>query len=79
MVELVERALGKPSSKVDGHQRALTIVAAMVGSIAMARATAKSNPALSDEILVAVRRVLGDLGAAPRKPARPRPATSRRR
>jgi TetR/AcrR family transcriptional repressor of nem operon len=35
----------------------------MMGGIAAARATAKANPALSDDILVAVRRVLGGLGA----------------
>jgi TetR/AcrR family transcriptional regulator, transcriptional repressor for nem operon len=40
------------------------MVAAMIGGIAAARATAKANPALSDDILVAVRRVLGELGAA---------------
>jgi TetR/AcrR family transcriptional repressor of nem operon len=82
MVELVEHALGAPGGKTDGRQRALTIVAAMVGSIAMARATAKSNPALSDEILVAVRRVLGELGSAslkPGKPGKPRRAPPRRR
>jgi TetR/AcrR family transcriptional repressor of nem operon len=70
MVELVEHTLGAPGANTDGHQRALTIVAAMVGSIAMARATAKANPALSDDILVAVRRVLGELGGAPRQPAK---------
>jgi len=74
MVEAVERALGEPTSKREGHQRALTIVAAMVGSVALARATAKSRPELSDDILVAVRRVLGDLATAPRKPTKLRSA-----
>jgi len=50
-------------SETDRRQKALAIVAAMMGGIAAARATAKANPALSDDILVAVRRVLGELGA----------------
>jgi hypothetical protein len=41
--------------------RALTIGAAMIGGLAIARATAKSRPDLSDEIM-AVRRVLGEVG-----------------
>jgi len=34
----------------------------MIGGVAIARATAKSRPDLSDEIMVAVRRVLGEVG-----------------
>lgn len=78
MVDVVERALGASNSKREDHQRALTIVAAMVGSIALARATAKSRPELSDDILVAVRRVLGDLGGAARKPGKARPARGKK-
>jgi TetR/AcrR family transcriptional repressor of nem operon len=52
---------------MERRQQALAIVAAMMGGIAAARATAKANPALSDDILVAVRRVLGGLGAEAKK------------
>jgi hypothetical protein len=34
----------------------------MIGGVAMARAAAKSRPDLSDEIMTAVRRVLGEVG-----------------
>jgi TetR/AcrR family transcriptional regulator, transcriptional repressor for nem operon len=63
LVGAVERTLDKTRSAADRRQRALAIVAAMMGGIAAARATAKANPALSDDILVAVRRVLAELGA----------------
>jgi TetR/AcrR family transcriptional repressor of nem operon len=63
LVGAVERTLGETRSAADRRQRALAIIAAMMGGIAAARATAKANPALSDDILVAVRRVLAELGA----------------
>jgi TetR/AcrR family transcriptional repressor of nem operon len=34
----------------------------MIGGLAMARAVAKSRPDLSDEIMAAVRLVLGEVG-----------------
>jgi len=61
LVGAVERTLS--GSATDRRQQALAIVVAMIGGIAAARATAKANPALSDDILVSVRRVLGELGA----------------
>jgi TetR/AcrR family transcriptional regulator, transcriptional repressor for nem operon len=85
MVETAENILGELGSKDDRRQRALTIVGAMIGSLALARATAKSRPMLSDEILIAVRRVLGELGAgtarpvAPARPAKPAKLTARRK
>jgi TetR/AcrR family transcriptional repressor of nem operon len=44
------------------HQRALTIVAAEIGAIAVARAAAKSDLGLSNEILAAARTTLAQLG-----------------
>jgi TetR/AcrR family transcriptional repressor of nem operon len=58
----VEQSLGDRSSEADRRQTALAVVAAMIGGIAAARATAKANPALSDDILVSLRKVLGSLG-----------------
>jgi TetR/AcrR family transcriptional regulator, transcriptional repressor for nem operon len=62
LVEAVERSLGESGSAPNRRQTALAVVAAMIGGIAAARATAKANPALSDDILVSLRRVLGELG-----------------
>jgi TetR/AcrR family transcriptional repressor of nem operon len=62
MVGVVQAALGTTMLKADDRARALTIAAAMIGGVAMARATAKSRPGLSDEIMAAVRRVLGEIG-----------------
>ena len=62
MVGAVQAALGATMLRADDRARALTIVAAMMGGIAIARATAKSRSDLSDEIMAAVRRVLGEVG-----------------
>lgn len=62
MVGVIESSLGAGSTKAARHQRALAIAASMVGGVAVARATAKSSPDLSDEILKAVRRVLSEVG-----------------
>jgi TetR/AcrR family transcriptional repressor of nem operon len=67
-VDAVERTLGDSGAAADRRQRALAIVAAMIGGVAVARATAKSSPQLSDEILAAARRVLGEVGAPARAP-----------
>ena len=44
------------------RQRALTIAAGCIGAIVAARAVAKADPALSDDIIGATRRVLGEIG-----------------
>ena len=62
MVGMVQATLEMTTSKADDRARALTITAAMIGGVAMARAAAKSRPDLSDEIMTAVRRVLGEVG-----------------
>src|ERR1700723_3013465 len=68
MVGTVQAALEATTPTADAPARALTIAAAMIGGVAMARAAAKSRPNLSDEIMTSVRRVLGEVGAvgAPR-------------
>jgi TetR/AcrR family transcriptional repressor of nem operon len=62
MVGSLEAALEPTTPTPHGRARALTIAVAMIGGVAMARAAAKSRPDLSDEIMTAVRRVLGELG-----------------
>ena len=63
LVGIIERTLARSGSAAERRQRALAITAAMIGGVAAARATAKANPALSDDILVAVRRLLDEVGA----------------
>lgn len=62
MVEAIQATLEPTMLGADARARALTIGAAMIGGVAMARAAAKSRPDLSDEIMAAVRRVLGEVG-----------------
>jgi len=68
MVGAVQAALGATKLKADDRARALTIAAAMIGGVAIARATAKSRSDLSDEIMTAVRRVLGEVGGEGKEP-----------
>jgi TetR/AcrR family transcriptional repressor of nem operon len=62
MVGAVEAVLDPSSPRSDRRDRALTIVATNIGAIAVARATAKSRPDLSNDILVAARRILAEVG-----------------
>ena len=62
MIEAVQATLETSVLRADDHARALTIVAAMIGGVAVARAAAKSRPDLSDQIVAAVRGVLGEVG-----------------
>jgi TetR/AcrR family transcriptional repressor of nem operon len=61
-VALIEPGLGASSVKADAHQRALAMMAAMIGGIAAARAVAKADPKLSSQILRAVRLVVAEVG-----------------
>jgi TetR/AcrR family transcriptional repressor of nem operon len=73
MVSGLEAALGPALPAADRRPRAIAVASAMIGGIAVARATAKAQPALSDEIRAAVRSVLGELtraAPAPSPPAR---------
>jgi TetR/AcrR family transcriptional repressor of nem operon len=59
---LMERRLGASPVKADTRQRALAIMAAMIGGVAASRAVAKADPKLSDQILRAVRQIVGEVG-----------------
>jgi TetR/AcrR family transcriptional repressor of nem operon len=61
VVALIEDALPESTSKEVAHRRALTLVSAMVGSVAMARAVRKIDPDLSREIIAAAREELEHL------------------
>ncbi|TDN57916.1 TetR/AcrR family transcriptional regulator [Paraburkholderia sp. BL10I2N1] len=53
-----EAVLDEAIPEAERRRLAMTIVAAEIGAMAAARAVAKSDPSLSDEILKAVRAVL---------------------
>ena len=58
---IVEQALPTATGNSTSRQKALTLLTAIVGGMMAARAAAKADPALSDEILEAVRVVLGEI------------------
>jgi len=64
LVDIVEGALPADLRPAQRAERALTIVVAEIGAIAVARATARSRPDLSERILTATKRVLLGLGRA---------------
>lgn len=62
MARTMEKGLQRAPIAATDRERALTIAAASIGAIIVARAVAKADPKLSDEILAASRHVLGELG-----------------
>jgi TetR/AcrR family transcriptional repressor of nem operon len=61
-VALIERGLGASPFEADKRQRAQAMMAAMIGGVAASRAVAKANPKLSNQILRAVRQIVGEVG-----------------
>lgn len=57
---IIERSLPPGGETSTRRQKALTLLAAIAGGMMAARAVAKADPALSDEILDAVHTVLGE-------------------
>lgn len=72
MVAVVESAMDRIVPASERRDRALTMIAAEIGVIAVARAAAKSRPDLSNRVLAAARRVLTKVGDAPPGPRRVR-------
>jgi TetR/AcrR family transcriptional regulator, transcriptional repressor for nem operon len=62
LVAVIEAGLNPSPIKAERRQRALAMMAAMMGGVAASRAVAKANPELSDEILLAVREVMSQVG-----------------
>jgi TetR/AcrR family transcriptional repressor of nem operon len=58
----LEADMGNAPLSSTPRQRALTMAAGAIGAIVAARAVAKADPALSDDILEAARLVLGEIG-----------------
>jgi TetR/AcrR family transcriptional repressor of nem operon len=61
LAELVQGALPEEVPAEEARRRALALLSAMVGSVAMARAVEATNPELAKEIITAARTELGDL------------------
>ena len=59
LVALIADAFPEGTPKEVGRRRALTLVSALAGSVAMARAVEKTDPELSREIIAAARAELG--------------------
>jgi TetR/AcrR family transcriptional repressor of nem operon len=66
LVDLIEPSLGESPVKADDRQRALAIMAAMIGGVAASRAVAKADPNLSNQILRAVRQIVGEVSGEER-------------
>ena len=62
IVAVIESRLGTPAARAEKHQRALAVMAALIGGVAASRAVAKADSRLSTEILQAVRRIVGAVG-----------------
>ena len=62
IVAVIESRLDTPAIRAEKHQRALAMMAALIGGVAASRAVAKADPRLSNEILRAVRRIVGEIG-----------------
>jgi len=67
LAALMEHELGVSPVKAETRQRALAMTAAMIGGVAASRAVAKANPNLSNQILLAVRRIVGEVGGEERR------------
>jgi len=80
LVALIESSLGESAVKADNRQRALAIMAAMIGGVAASRAVAKADPNLSSQILRAVRQIVGEVSGEGRPHgARGKPRAARKR
>ena len=62
IVAVIESRLGTPAVRAEKHQHALAVMAAIMGGVAASRAVAKADSRLSNEILRAVRRIVGAVG-----------------
>ena len=62
IVSVIESRLGTAVVGAEKHQRALAVMAAIMGGVAASRAVAKADSRLSNEILRAVRQIVGEIG-----------------
>lgn len=71
LVRAFERQIAVNDPHADALARAMVAVSTLIGTLAVARGTAKGNPAVSEQVLAATRRVLDDLMCAPAPAATP--------
>jgi TetR/AcrR family transcriptional repressor of nem operon len=62
LVAAIEPTLGHAKIDATNRERALLIVAALIGGVAIARGSSKEDPGLSEEMLSALRKILGEIG-----------------
>jgi TetR/AcrR family transcriptional regulator, transcriptional repressor for nem operon len=74
LVRAFERHLARKLAPAAALDQALAAVGALAGGLAMSRATAKANPAMSDRMLAATRRAVDDMLAVPGDVRPPTPA-----
>jgi TetR/AcrR family transcriptional repressor of nem operon len=67
MVRAFERQIAQNDPGSDALARAMVVVSTMIGSLAVARGTAKGNPAVSEQVLQATRQLVDELMRAPEK------------
>ena len=77
MVRACERQIAANDPDCDALSRAMVVVATMIGTLAVARGAARGNPAVSDQVLQASRRVLDELMLTDTGDRRPVLASSR--
>lgn len=65
MVRAFERQIAQNEPGSDALARAMVVVSTMIGSLAVARGAAKGNPAVSEQVLQATRRLVDELMRAP--------------
>jgi len=69
MAEAMQAVMQDSSLQSSARDRAIAMSAALVGGLALARGTVKSDPAFSDEIMAAVARVVAEVGDSTSRPA----------
>ncbi|MGA2761319.1 MAG: TetR/AcrR family transcriptional regulator, partial [Candidatus Cybelea sp.] len=68
-VTAVQEVLAGNADYASARERAIAIAAAEIGTLIVSRAVMKADPAYSNEILAAGRRVLGEVGGESRRTA----------
>jgi TetR/AcrR family transcriptional repressor of nem operon len=70
MVRAFERQIAANQPGSDALARAMVVVATLVGTLTVARGAAKGNPAVSEQVLAAARKLVDELMLAPRDDVR---------
>lgn len=69
LVRAFERKVAANNPGADALQIAMGIVAAMIGAVAVSRATAKARPEVSGQVLAGVRQLIDSALGSPARPA----------